>query len=313
MNEQETREKLNTGNTSTPYDDACRTLLTDCTKLVIPMVNEAFGTNHGETEIVTLFNNEFFYTMPDSNQKARITDSNFAIGSARYHLECQSTPDGSIMWRVFEYDSQLALKDSDWNQTELTVRFPNTALIYLRHRSTTPNVMKMNITVPGDSCSYDVPILKVQNYSLEEIFEKKLFFILPFHLFAYEVNFPEYESNEEKRAELMQHYSTLMQRLDACVVAGELNVYEKNTIVAMMKKVKKHLLAKYSKLEEGLGVIMGGKVLDYEAKDIKKGEARDNAKELFRNGVSYEIVRASIKILSDEELQTIFMDSKESN
>ncbi len=162
------------------------------------MVNEAFGTNHGETENVTLFNNEFFYTMPDSNQ------------------------------------------------TELTVRFPNTALIYLRHRSATPEVMKMNITVPGDSCSYDVPILKVQNYSLEEIFEKKLFFILPFHLFTYEVNFAEYESNEEKRAELLQHYATLMQRLDICVDAGELNVYEKNTIVAMMKKVKKHLLAKYS-------------------------------------------------------------------
>ncbi len=266
-------EKLNNGNTSTPYDDACRTLLTDCSKLVIPVVNEAFGTNHGETENVTLFNNEFFYTMPDSNQKERITDSNFAIGSARYHLECQSTPDGSIMWRVFEYDSQLALKDSDWDQTELTVRFPNTALIYLRHRNTTPDVMKMNITVPRDSCSYDVPILKVQNYSLEEIFEKRLFFILPFHLFTYEVNFAEYESNEGKRAELMQHYATLMQRLDVCVAAGELNVYEKNTIVAMMKKVKKHLLAKYSKLEEGLGVIMGGKVLDYEAKDIlRQGE-----------------------------------------
>ncbi len=220
MNKQETQEKFNNANTSTPYDDACRTLLTDCSKLVIPVVNEAFGTNHGETENVTLFNNEFFYTMPDSNQ------------------------------------------------TELTVHFPNTALIYLRHRRTTPDVMKMNITVPGDSCSYDVPILKVQNYSLEDIFEKKLFFILPFHLFTYEVNFAEYESDEEKRAELLQHYRYLMERLDACVVTNELNIYEKNTIVAMMKKVKNHLLKKYSKLEEGLGVIMGGKVLDYEAKDI---------------------------------------------
>lgn len=311
-------EKQNTKNASTPYDDASRTMLTDCSKLIIPVVNEAFHKQHGVRETVTLFQNEFFFTLPNSEQAERITDSNFAIGSVRYHLEFQSTSDGSIMWRVFEYDSQLALKDSDWNESKLTVRFPNTALIYLRHTSKTPNTMQMQLEVPGDSCSYDIPILKVQNYSLDEIFAKKLFFLLPFHLLTYEKEFQIYEVNETKREELMQHYGDLMTRLDTSVQADDLNVYEKNTIIAMMKKIMKHLLKRYSKLEEGLGDIMGGKVLDYEAKDIlnrgieegKKAEAMENAKELFRHGASYELVRASIKVLSDEELQKIYQSEK---
>ncbi len=71
---------------------------------------------------------------------------------------------------------------------------------------------------------------------------------------------------------------------------------------------------------------MGGKVLDYEAKDIlnrgieqgieqgmsigKKEAAIENAKEFFHNGASYELVCASIKILSDEDLQAIYKSIK---
>ncbi len=44
-------------------------------------------------------------------------------------------------------------------------------------------------------------------------------------------------------------------------------------------------------------------------KGIEQGhydEAKKVACELFRNGVGYEVVRASIKLLTDEELQEIY-------
>ncbi len=40
-------------------------------------------------------------------------------------IECQSTPDNSLAVRMYEYDTQLALKDKEWNGDTLTVRFPN--------------------------------------------------------------------------------------------------------------------------------------------------------------------------------------------
>ena len=39
---------------STPYDDVFRTLLTDCSSLIIPVVNELFheGYNGDESELI---------------------------------------------------------------------------------------------------------------------------------------------------------------------------------------------------------------------------------------------------------------------
>ena len=37
---------------NTPYDDAFRTLLQDCPELVIPLINELFGTDYTGQEVV---------------------------------------------------------------------------------------------------------------------------------------------------------------------------------------------------------------------------------------------------------------------
>ena len=83
----------------------------------------------------------------DGSEQERITDSSFEIissketpipqplknqlygGSAgyntaqrkRYHIECQSTEDGSMIVRMFEYDTQLALENREFISNILTV------------------------------------------------------------------------------------------------------------------------------------------------------------------------------------------------
>ena len=70
----EKMKKLNMeGNTATPYDYVYRTLLNDCTSLIIPVVNEVFQKQHGEEEEITVLNNEFYITGQDGQQKERIT------------------------------------------------------------------------------------------------------------------------------------------------------------------------------------------------------------------------------------------------
>ena len=169
--------------TATPYDDVHRTMLNDCPKLIIPVVNEMFHKKHSDNEKITVLNNEFFINRQGGSQIERITDTHFLIGSDRYRLECQSSVDGTIMYRIFEYDSQIAMQESFLCQDKLTVKFPNTAVLYLRHNRNTPDFMTVEIIVPGASCSYEVPVMKVQTYSIDEIFKKKLFFLLPFHIF----------------------------------------------------------------------------------------------------------------------------------
>ena len=123
---------------NTPYDDVFRTLLTDCTELMIPVVNEIFHTHYTGKETICLLQNEHFIKMPDGSEQERITDSSFEIISEetapiaqgqkkRYHIECQSTEDGSMIVRMFEYDTQLALENREVTAGALVVHFPDSA------------------------------------------------------------------------------------------------------------------------------------------------------------------------------------------
>ena len=52
-----------------------------------------------------------------------------------------------------------------------------------------------------------IPIMKVQSYSLQQIFDKNLLFLLPFYIFNLEKNFPQYEYNEATLQSLKNIYS----------------------------------------------------------------------------------------------------------
>lgn len=253
---------------NTPYDDVYRTLLNDCSTLTIPVVNEAFQRNHSKTEKIILRNNELFVTEQNGKQQKIITDTNFTLGSIRYHLECQSTEDDTMLLRVFEYDSQLALQNSELTANTLTVYFPNTALLYLRHNQNTPDYMNVKIEVDGDDCSYRIPVMKVKSYSVDDIFEKELYFLIPFHIFSYEHNFKTYDSDNVKLQELSKVYEEILGRLNQCVKEHKITEYTKHTIIDMSKKVLEQIAAKYSHVKERVGDLMGGKILNYEAKDI---------------------------------------------
>ena len=88
----------------TAYDDVFRTLLNDCRKLIIPVINEMFGESYTGEETIQFLPNEHFLNQQDGEEKKRITDTSFAIiGSVekRYHLECESTLNNRILIRIY--------------------------------------------------------------------------------------------------------------------------------------------------------------------------------------------------------------------
>ncbi len=56
--------------------------------------------------------------------------------------------------------------------------------------------------------------MKMQEYSLEDIFSKNLLLLIPFYIFSHEKNFKVYNSNEQKLAELKAEYQDILERLD---------------------------------------------------------------------------------------------------
>lgn len=193
-----------------------RTLLADCSQVFIPVINVAFKENYLPDATILPEANERFLNRQNGGQEERVTDSAFYIKEQPdkwYHIECQSTADHTMVIRMFEYDSPVALHHRELEDGVLTVKFPESAIIFLRHNSRMPEAMKIRILTRGGELSYDIPTIKVQNYPLDAIFEKKLLFSIPFYIFRYEKEFPEMEQNDEKRQRLEEDYVRIQKKL----------------------------------------------------------------------------------------------------
>ena len=263
------------------YDGAFRTILNDCRKLIIPVINEIFGETYTGEEEIQFFPNEHFIDQQDEADKERITDTNFTVFGKipkKYHIECESSlPDGRITIRLFEYDAQIALDEGEVTEETLTVTFPNTAVLYLRTYKKTPDKMKYVIITPGGTVQYDVPIMKVQKYSLDDIFEKRLLMLIPFYIFSHENSFPEYNSNEQKLAELKAEYQEILERLDELEQQGVIGAFDKRTIIELSNDVIKEIAQKYVNVQKGVGDIMGGALIETSARRLKN-EAENETK-----------------------------------
>ncbi len=254
------------------YDGAFRTILNDCRKLIIPVINEIFGEAYTGEEEIRFFPNEHFLDQQDEADRKRITDTNFTVFGKipkKYHVECESSlPDGRITIRLFEYDAQIALDEGEVTGETLTVTFPNTAVLYLRTYKKTPDKMKYVIVTPGGTVQYDIPIMKVQKYSLDDIFEKRLLMLIPFYIFSHEKGFPEYNSNEQKLAELKAEYQIILERLDELEQQGVIGAFDRRTIIELSSDVIKEIAQKYENVQKGVGDMMGGALIETEARKI---------------------------------------------
>ncbi len=186
---------------------------------------------------------------------------------------------------MFQYDSQIALNNGDLKDNVLTVNFPHGAVLYLRNYKNTPDNMQIVIQTPGSEASYKIPVLKVQEYDLREIFDKKLFFLLPFYIFHFEKEFADMETHEEKRKEFGRVFRGVFMELENLCQKGGMDEYTKNTIITLSKMAAKHLTAKYAKVNKEVDEIMGGEILEYEAKTIKREGIQEGLREGMQKGI----------------------------
>lgn len=196
--------------------------------------------------------------------------------------------------RLFEYDAQIALDEGEVINEILTLTFPNTAVLYLRNYKKTPDKMRYVIKTPGGTVEYDVLIMKVQEYTLEDIFSKGLLLLIPFYIFSHEKNFKVYNSNEQRLAELKAEYRSILERLDKLEQEGIIGAFDKRTIIELSGDVIREIAQKYENVQKGIGGMMSGALLETEARTIlNKGidRGKDEAKK-----------EAALRMLQDGEL-----------
>lgn len=303
------------GVVNTPYDDVFRTMLNDCSNLIIPVINEVFSEQYTGEEEVIFSPETHFINQQDGEEVKRITDGSFIIRGKeekKFLCECQSTPDSSMLVRIFEYSTQIALDQGEIIQNVLKVEIPRSAVIFLRSNRSTPDKMVIAMTTPGGTVCFDVMVLKTQKYSIDDIFDKELLFLIPFYIFSHESRFEEYDTDELKLEILKKEFGDIVNRLDELQQKGRLSAYTRKAILEMAGKVVENIAKNYENVKEGVKSVMGGKVLEYEAKTIlkqgiekgeKKGkleQAKETAFVLRDMGLEKDAIEKAVNVDADQ-------------
>jgi hypothetical protein len=156
----------------------------------------------------------------------------------------------------------------------MIVRFPNTAILYLDSTESTPDVIKIHIQTSVGEVIHEIPTIKIKNYSIETLFEKDLLFLLPFYIFNYSkyrvAQMEKGETPKQKEAleTLLSDFRYIVQEVEKLYNTGKMEQYVKISLITLSKKVLEAYLKNYQQVKGKVDEIMGGKVLEYEAKTI---------------------------------------------
>ena len=251
---------------NTVYNKVYKTILHDRPKLVIPMINEIFEEKYTGQERIEFLEGTHYIKDTDGKLVERATDSYFKVLDEReqeFHLEAQSTTDTTMVQRVYEYDSAIAYKYRRVQGSRVTVKFPPSAVLFLRHTRNTPDVMEMVVEMKEGTALQKVPVMKLGNYTQEDIFKKRLFILIPFHIFVYENKFMVYNKNTDELEKLKEVFRKVKEHLDTLVESGDLDAYDRYFLISMTVKVVENLAEKFENVVKGVIEAMVGTKLEY--------------------------------------------------
>lgn len=273
-------EKLDNEQT---YDSALAAMVTKLDGYIVPLVNEAFGEKFSEKASVEIKNNKHIIQQIDGSLSRRETDAYVELSEATgqmvtrfYHIECETWYDQSIIVRIAEYASAIALDNAVVTKAGVTFNHPNSAVIFLRPDSGIPRVMKITHRAPnGTEMSYEVPAVQISDYTVDEIFGKRLLILLLFYLFRYVNEFEQMEDDAVRRKEMESVLVEINQRLEELAETGKITVYQKLTTQDLLMRVSDKLTIGFKEIRKGVDDIMSGYIARTRADDIlEQGEQK---------------------------------------
>ena len=206
------------------------------------------------------------------------SDSILVIRNKTYHIECQSVDDTTMAVRMVEYDFAIALEQATKKGRMYEMDFPESCVIYLRCSSATPDRLEVKVNLPnGDYFIYEAKVVKVQNYTKDVIFQKKLLFFLPYYIMRYEKSLKEISQDSEKLIALLKEYEDIRRYLEEELFQDNQSVLYAD-LIDLMKKISNYILRKEEIIRKGIGDVMGGKVLELESERLLRiGRAEGKA------------------------------------
>ena len=149
------------------------------------------------------------------------------------------------------------------------MEYPNSVIIFLRPDNRIPDYMTITHRGPnGAEMSYKVPAVQIRDYTIDDIFEKKLFILLPFYLFTFANNFKNIENDETGIQKIVEVLTYINRRLNNLYNINEIGAYQKRMILELMQRVSEKLTLKFRNIRKGVDSVMRGEVIRTQADEI---------------------------------------------
>lgn len=279
---------------STIFDDVFRTMLEKMPQLAVPLINEVFGTSYPEDVKIIQKRNEH------QTQNGRvITDSHLLIANRIYHIECQSTDDSTMVIRMIEYDFAISLEQVQKENGRYRMYFPQSCVLYLRGIKKRDTISVEIVMPNGNTVEYTVPVVQVQRFTCDDMLQKHLLFLLPYHVIKYEQE-KELDTDSEKWKELLDEYAKIEKYLEKNFLEkGNEKAYR--DMVELIIRIADYVFRDKEKVRKGFGDVMGGKVLELESdKLIQRGIEQGIAMERKKTEAAEAEIQRLKKLLEEK-------------
>ena len=277
---------------NTIFDDVFRTMIQKMPKLLIPVINEAFGTDYDVNIPFEQLRNEHVEIFGKV-----ITDSIIRIESHIYHMECQSTNDSTMVLRMIEYDFAIALEDAFLQGKPYEINFPESCVLYLRKGNEIKRTLKIKVNLPdGQNFIYNAKAINLQNYTCDDIFERKLLFFLPYYIMRYEDELPFIYQDENKIKTIFLEYEEIRKKLEKELSNDDKSILYTD-LIKLINKIADYII-KSDEIRKGLKDIMGGQILELESERL----IRIGREEGLVKGLAEGELIAYFKLVQDKTL-----------
>lgn len=237
------------------WDEIAKTIADHMPNQLFPLFKEAFGKEYPKGTSIQLLQTE--YPVPDKETGQKLTSvySDITLlvnGCDLYHLECQMDNDKYMVVRMIEYDFHLALRHGVQMEAPnvFTLYFPHSTILYPDTNSNIPDNLICRVIFPDGSIHhYQVPAIKIQSYSLEDIRTKHLTMFLPFKLLSFR---PRLKSvtNPIRKNELTEYINELIVILKEEEKLGNITDSECKDYLSMINLAAERVFHKQKHLKE---------------------------------------------------------------
>jgi uncharacterized protein YjiS (DUF1127 family) len=224
------------------YDSYIKEFMGVCShKNVIRFINRLYNADFPLDSVVTWLETETHHSDGE-----RRSDFMVKINERIFHIEVESNDgNGEMVFRMFEYGFRGAyMHGKTISDNELTLKFPEPIVIYLRSTDKTPSAFIVNVVFGDKSISRQtIPVKKLSDYTPQSLLDNNLYALSLFYPMKYEALLSKKHTDEDE-IRFLDEATAIIDRVVADVEKGEISTAEFKLILSGFEDIFNRVISK---------------------------------------------------------------------